>query len=159
MPKSTTLTPLGGRCASRFATSTPNASSPRKMLPTPATSILPCIRNLAVQGKRLDFFRRKEESVSRLTEKSKVPPGVVLKHNGQVHVVIEIALDRLHHRNFALQRHVHDVGVFLWPQAHPISSFQRNAEHGDALQPRVFRLLVPVHHGFSPRGRRLRIVP
>src|SRR5262249_36241012 len=40
MPKSTTRTPSGsGRLASRRTTSTPKASSPRKMLPMPAMRI------------------------------------------------------------------------------------------------------------------------
>src|ERR1700756_330562 len=119
------------------------------MLPIPATSSLPFMRDLVIQRQRLDFFRRKEEAVSGLAQHSEVPPRIILDDDCQVHLVVEIALDRLYHGDFPFQSQIHDVGALLRPEAHAISSLHRDSEDCDAFERRVFRHLVPLHHALS----------
>src|SRR5512146_1685200 len=159
MPKSRTQTFSGNsRCVRRCTTSTPKASSPRKMLPTPATSTLPFTWHLAIQRQRLNFLRREKEAMSGLPQHAEIAPGIVFENNGQMHLVIEIRLDGLDNRNLPLESHVEDVGTLLWPDAHAVACTQRNTECGDALQSGILLLRIPRTHCPLTR-RRLRNVP
>src|SRR5947209_15404702 len=98
MPKSTTRTPSGSRRrASRRATSTPNASSPRKMLPTPATRTRGgCMPDPSWQGRnRLDFLDAEEEPVAGLAQRAPLPARVVVHSDGQVDPAFQVLFDRL----------------------------------------------------------------
>ncbi len=77
MPKSTTSTPAAARAArGGRATATPKPSSPRKMLPIPATST----RGGAAwsPAERLDLLGREEEPVPGLARLAEVAAGVVV---------------------------------------------------------------------------------
>src|SRR5512133_509445 len=135
MPKSTTRTCSGSsRCASLCATSTPNASSPRKMFPTPATRTLPSIRDLAIQRQRLHFCGGEEEAVSGLPHHAELAPGIVFENDRQVHLIIKVTLYGFHDRDFPLQRQVHNVRALLWPQSYAVAHTHRHSENGHALQ-------------------------
>src|ERR1700691_3431973 len=124
MPKSITSICSGSACSfNRFTTSTPKASSPIKMLPMPATSTLPFMGDSLAQRQRFDFFRRKEKSMTGLTQHSEIAPGIVFEHDREMHVVIEIAFDSLNDCDLALEGHVHNVGVLLRPQADAVARF------------------------------------
>src|SRR5947209_18432380 len=81
--------------ASCLAISTPKASSPRKMFPMQATRILPLTGHLMVQLDRLQFFGREKEPVPRLPQHSQIAAGIIVEHDRDVDVVIEVALNRL----------------------------------------------------------------
>src|SRR5215212_7660153 len=95
IPKSFTSTPSGNsRPASRFTTSTPNPSSPRNMLPMPATRMRLLMRkhrrNLQVQ--RFDFLGGEEEPVTEYAILPQVPPRVVLQHHRNIDPVLVVLL-------------------------------------------------------------------
>jgi hypothetical protein len=68
------------------------------------------MRHLAVECERFDFLRRKEEPMAGLAKHSEIATGIIFENDGKVVVVVEIALDGLDDSDFALERHVHDVG-------------------------------------------------
>src|SRR5690349_9997955 len=155
MPKSLTTTPSGReQRARRCATSTPKASSPRKMLPTPATSTLALMCSLAihwtaVQNQWLHFFGRKEEAVPRLAQHSQVAPRIIFKDNRQMNSFVKIVLNRFNHREPALQCQIHDVGRLLRPEANAVPSFQCDTKDHYALDRFAVLFRAPLHHGSS----------
>src|SRR5438309_2594134 len=99
IPKSTTRTPSGrSRPARRRTTSTPKASSPRKMLPTPATRTRGRFMTppISILNEGLHFVRPEEEAVSWLAQGAEVAARVVIDGDGQVHLPLVILLDRVH---------------------------------------------------------------
>src|SRR5215471_20022536 len=103
MPKSTIFTWSGNaRVRSRFTTSTPNASSPRKMFPMPATNTSPFTRDLVFQSQRLDFLRGKEKAMTGLTQHSEITAWVIFDDDRNMKLVIKIALNCFHDRDLSL---------------------------------------------------------
>src|SRR5690242_15576717 len=101
--------------------------------------------------------------MSGLAHHAKIAARIVFEHDGQMHVVFEVLFDRFDDRDLALERHVHDVGALLWPDAHAIARFYWNAEDGDALDrfTRWFEcpVWIPVSHARPPASWRLRMMP
>ena len=104
------------RWTSRFTTSTPNPSSPRKMFPIPATRMRG--RRLAASGARrcfvrqwFDFLRDKEKAMAGLAQHTHIPPGIVLQHHADVDLAFVVLLDALDERDLPGQRDVEDVAA------------------------------------------------
>src|SRR3954469_16631913 len=109
MPKSTTSTPGGSLgCFSSAATATPKPSSPKKMLPIPATSTrlvgggAPAIGSPPAGAEekqwaggrrachRLDLVGREEEPVAGAAVLAQLATRVVLERHGHVHLPVEV---------------------------------------------------------------------
>src|SRR5579862_1469246 len=153
MPKSLTTTLSGSIMeASCFTTSTPKASSPRKMLPRPATSTLPSMTVLGFFGiDRLNFVRREEEPMSGLAQHSQIATGIVFQHHRQVDLIFEVALNGLDDSYASSHGDVHDIGALLRPKAHAIADVQFYSESCHAGQRRRLRLQrIPfTSHGYQ----------
>src|SRR5919199_3666766 len=105
MPKSATSTPSGSsRPASSLTTSTPKPSSPRNMLPIPATRTrLSTMSVLRVQ--RYNLFGGEEEPVPEdATIFPQIPARVVLQRNRQVDPILVILLYALDERDLPGER-------------------------------------------------------
>src|SRR3712207_4697470 len=101
MPKSTTSTPSGSsRPVSLRTTSTPKPSSPRNMLPMPATRMRLLIRELRgeLQAQRFDLLGVEEEPVPEYAILSQVPTRVVLKGYRDIDPVLVVLLYGLDER-------------------------------------------------------------
>src|SRR5918998_1096522 len=132
MPKSLTSTPSGNsRPASRFTTSTPKPSSPRNMLPTPATRTRLLIGNLEVQ--RLDLLGREEEPVPEEAVLSQVAARVVLQGHRDIDPVLVVLLYALDERDLPLEGEVHDVSPGTGPEQDPASLLELYTLHDHAL--------------------------
>src|SRR5215471_12021125 len=132
------------------------------MLPMPATSTSPLMRNLPIHCHWFNLVGSEKETMPRLAEHPEIAPGIVLQYDGKMHLVVVVAFNGLDNRDLAFHGHVHDVCGLLRPQAHAISGPDLDAEDGDARKWRVLRRVrVPeVGHGHgSLTGRRLRMAP
>ncbi len=118
MPKSMILTFAGNRDGSRrLTTSTPNASSPRKMLPMPATRIFgaptSAARRRGSPFHELDFFRDEKEAMAGLARETEIASGILVDHDGDVHLVLVVLLDGLDGGDLAREKQVHGVAAAL----------------------------------------------
>ena len=153
MPKSTTRTPSGKDWpARRFATSTPKASSPRKIFPIPAIRIAFPLDHVGRQ--RCHFFRRKKEAMPGLFLQAQIAVRIAVDYHSQLKLALIVLLDRLDGRDHAGKSHVEDVASLAGTQAHAIAWLHLHASDVQAFRRRfVFeKLPLPFVHGIaSPR--------
>ena len=89
-----------------------------------------------------------KEAMARKAVEPEVAAGIVEQGHGDVHAILEIALDRLDHRLLVLQDDVHDVGAALRIEAHtgadrkPAAVDQQRGDPGSRLC-RVAQAPVP----------------
>src|SRR5215204_2517540 len=118
MPKSTTSTPSGSsRPTSLRTTSTPKPSSPRNMLPTPATRMRLLTRELQVQW--FDLLGGEEEPVTEDAITPQVSSRVVLQRHRDIDPVLVVLLYALDERGLPGAREVHDVPSGVGPEQYP----------------------------------------
>src|SRR5918997_3253613 len=108
MPKSATSTPSGiSRSASRRTTSTPKPSSPRNMLPTPATRVRLGLMSLQVQ--RFDLLGGEEEPVSENAVPAQISARIVLQRHRDIDPVLVVLLYVLDESDLPLESQIHYV--------------------------------------------------
>src|SRR5919199_265691 len=133
MPKSATSTPSGSsRPASRFTTSTPKPSSPRNMLPTPATRTRLLTSGLQVQ--RYNLLGGEEELVPDDAILPQIPSRVVLQRDRQVDPVLVVLLYALDERDLPGEREVYDVPPGAGSEQDPAPRLELDALHDQALE-------------------------
>src|SRR5215217_4213736 len=134
MPKSATSTPSGSsRLASLRTTSTPKPSSPRNMLPTPATRTrLGLIHVLRIQ--RYDLLGGEEESVAEDAISPQVPARVVLQRDRNMDSILVVLLYALDKRDFPGEREVYDVPSGTGPEHDPAPLLELDALYEEALK-------------------------
>src|SRR5918997_971159 len=143
MPKSTTSTPSGSsRPASRLTTSTPKPSSPRNMLPTPATRMRLLMSGLGLWVQRYNLLGGEEEPVPRHAIPPQVPSRVVLQRHRDIDLVLIILLYVLDERSLSGEREVHDVLPGVGPEQDPAPLLELDTLHDHALK-RGFFLVLP----------------
>jgi hypothetical protein len=81
----------------------------------------------------LDFFGRKEKPVTRLAEHAELASRIVLNYYCQMHLIVEVLLERLDHSHFPLQSHIHNIGGFLRPKPDAAPFPELNAKDSNAL--------------------------
>src|SRR5919199_3697179 len=157
MPKSETSTPSGNsRPASRRTTSTPKPSSPRNMLPMPATRTRLGPTGV-LQVKRHDLLRGEEEPVPEGSAiLPQIPARVVLERDREVDPVLVVLLYGLDKRDLAGEREVHDVSAGPRPEHDPAPLLELDAANDDApklgpplLLPEEIHLVLPQHPEFA----------
>ena len=86
----------------------------------------------ARRRQRLDLVGREEEPVAGLAALAEVAPRVVVDHDGELDVAVEVLVDALDQRGAAGQREVHDVAAGARAQSHAAAAPQLDAvdEHG-----------------------------
>src|SRR5918995_6669666 len=137
MPKSTTSTSSGSsRPASLRTTSTPKPSSPRNMLPMPATRMRLFMSKLRgeLQVQRFDLLGGEEEPVTEYAILSQVPTRVVLKGHRDIDPVLVVLLYALDERGFPTEREVHDVPSGVGPEQDPAPLLELYTLHNHALK-------------------------
>src|SRR5687768_14234830 len=127
MPASRTRTCSGNRCfASRRATSTPKASSPKKMLPRPATRTHPArlsvIIGAALGTQWNDFRRRKIKEPPERT--AQVGAWIVIDGNRHICAIVQVAEHRRDGGTPPVEEHVHGIGAPVWGEPYARSSCQ-----------------------------------
>src|SRR5579862_4929121 len=123
MPKSSTCASGGGsRRINSRTTSTPKASSPKKMLPSPAMRMRIVLFPLP-QG--FHFICAVEKAMPGLAQHSKIPPRIVLHHERQVDFILRVLLDGFDDGDPPGKRHVHRVGAALWTDANAVAGLER----------------------------------
>src|SRR5918994_4015011 len=140
IPKSTTSTPSGSsRPASLRTTSTPKPSSPRNMLPMPATRMRLLMRELRgeLQVQRFDLLGGEEEPVPEYAILSQVSTRVVLKRHRDVDPVLVVLLYALDERGLPAEREVHNVPSGVGPEQDPapLLEFDTLNDHALKLRP------------------------
>jgi hypothetical protein len=118
----------------RCATATPNPSSPLKMLPIPATrmGLIP-----GSPGPRAAPRRARKRSDGPAYGRNPARgPGRGDRH-GEVNAILEIAFDRLDHRDPVLQYEIHDVGAAFRIEPHPVANRQFGAADPQRSEPRL----------------------
>src|SRR5918997_3642399 len=121
------------RSVNRLTTSTPKPSSPRKMLPTPATRTrLRLTKVLQVQ--RFDLLGREEEPVPEDTVPTQVPARIVLQRDRDIDPVLVVLFYTLDDRDLLLERDVHDVATRAGPEQDPASLLDLDAAYVHALK-------------------------
>src|SRR5690242_19006664 len=130
MPTSATSTPSGSsRPASRRATSTPNPSSERKTLPTPATSTPFTAEIHSTEHLDLVGVEVSEAPVGDL----ELGGGVAVDGNRDVHLAVDVVQHRVHGGGQAVEEAVLDVAAGTGPQQHPAALRDGGAADEDGV--------------------------
>ena len=48
-----------------------------------------------------------------LTHHAQIATGIVVENQGELHAAFDILFDGFDHRDFSIERHVHDIRTFL----------------------------------------------
>ena len=84
-----------------------------------------------------DFIGCIKKAMARLAHHAEIATGIVVQHQGELHTAFDILLDGFDHRNFSIERHVHDIRAFLRANADAIARFHLHAADRRAFQTRA----------------------
>ena len=70
---------------------------------------------------RLNFFGREEKTMAGLAQHAKILAGIVIQHDGEMHLAFVILLNRFDDGDLAGQSEIEDVAAFAGTQTDQIS--------------------------------------